>query len=220
MTESSTTAETWIERMSGWRASGERADAFSRRGGTRRARCGGGPPSSSESSRARRPLRLRRPLRGCGSRGLCVSGRCRPRCRPRRQQRRVVAASRWRLRRRDSGSPSRPARTARPWRRCYADTNAIARRRKESGLIMQSGTCTPGNATMAAAASSATTGWQTSCAAAPPTVPRSSSSGRASRRRHRHRHLCRFRGLRLHPCGRHVIEPTNPNRVRVGPASR
>ena len=33
MTESSTTTETWIERVSGWRASGERADTFSRRGG-------------------------------------------------------------------------------------------------------------------------------------------------------------------------------------------
>ncbi len=33
MSESSTTTETWVERVSGWRASGERADAFSRRGG-------------------------------------------------------------------------------------------------------------------------------------------------------------------------------------------
>ena len=33
MTEASTTTETWIERVSAWRASGERAEAFSRRAG-------------------------------------------------------------------------------------------------------------------------------------------------------------------------------------------
>lgn len=33
MTEASPTTETWIERVSAWRASGERAEAFSRRAG-------------------------------------------------------------------------------------------------------------------------------------------------------------------------------------------
>lgn len=33
MIEASTTTETWIERVSAWRASGERAEAFSRRAG-------------------------------------------------------------------------------------------------------------------------------------------------------------------------------------------
>jgi hypothetical protein len=33
MTEASTTTETWIERVGAWRASGERAEAFSRRAG-------------------------------------------------------------------------------------------------------------------------------------------------------------------------------------------
>jgi hypothetical protein len=33
MIEASTTTETWLERVSAWRASGERAEAFSRRGG-------------------------------------------------------------------------------------------------------------------------------------------------------------------------------------------
>ena len=33
MTEASTTTETWIERVSAWRASGERAETFSRRAG-------------------------------------------------------------------------------------------------------------------------------------------------------------------------------------------
>jgi hypothetical protein len=33
MTEASTTTETWLERVSAWRASGERAEVFSRRGG-------------------------------------------------------------------------------------------------------------------------------------------------------------------------------------------
>jgi hypothetical protein len=33
MTEASTTTETWIERVTAWRASGERAEAFSKRAG-------------------------------------------------------------------------------------------------------------------------------------------------------------------------------------------
>lgn len=33
MTEASTTTETWLERVAAWRASGERAEAFSRRAG-------------------------------------------------------------------------------------------------------------------------------------------------------------------------------------------